>query len=177
MKNIKIILFAFLAIFLLNACEKESIDKNSSKIIKEKESLNVEKVMNHQKTTFYCDGDETGDIGNGPCPYAECKGAPTDCLPEVPVSALTVYYGFKDIIEQGSNGVKNFFMGDLWKELFPYMADSDYEEYLTKLRSGNYAILSVKEDSNIEYYIAGIDDGSLSPSNFEFAIPINKTEL
>ncbi len=101
-----------------------------------------------------------------------CEAATANCLPCVTIFGEAQKTNFETAIEDGALGIVEFFeYSGNWDELFPYLADSEYSEFLNKLLSGDYSIVIYEDDMGQIYYLATHYDG-----DDEFALPLNSQE-
>jgi hypothetical protein len=151
-----------LLVFVFTSCDKDSVTSTSNSQSNEPKSV---APGGGSGGTGCCKNYMTLlDQGAGEW----CCSSGTNCLPCVTItSSSSLIASFELSISGGADGVKDYFLGDEYLDLFPALEDNPYN-MLTKLQSGNYEIEKIfdPEDNNHVIYKAYNQDGDY------FGLPI-----
>lgn len=114
-----------------------------------------------------------------------CLTPPVNCLPKVEVKASfsfwdwifgfkkstlsstsdsTAYAGFLSAIDNGT--IDDYFSGSDYSQLFPYLDDQDFSDYLDILQTDTVRIIStgMNSDSVFRFIVLGVNDNSIVPA-------------
>lgn len=121
--------------FVFMACEKESITKTD----KTESGVNKIAGVPNDCKPYWTELDQ--DKGEW------CTTSGENCAPCVTIEGNALLE-FEGAIELGTGGVGDFFNDeDNWKDLFPFLADEDHNDFLNALCSYNYEIEEYEQES------------------------------